>query len=233
MAKTKTELCETEMESSAAIAAYAIVKKNTIRSLLNFESSQSIMTRLVSSYISRASHNLINPQDRPAVINDVTQNTWVKVLSSKLEVTSPNGFVASAACSEAIDEIRRRNRKRTSPLPLDQDGELLQGKVLLTTHPGMRDPYTEYEFKEWLTEIVDAVVQLPKKQLYALVCAMKDEVGDSFLLVDLFMARSIDIRPMNWPRDPKELQRLRSLLSVARQTLRKKFNRPICNQVPK
>src|SRR6266852_5885149 len=104
------------METSAVSDASAPVKKNTIRSLLNFESSQNLITRLVSSCILHTSHDIISPQERSAVINDVTQNTWVKLLSSELEVTSPAGLVASAARSESIDEIRRRNRKRTTPL---------------------------------------------------------------------------------------------------------------------
>ena len=228
-----TGLCQTETETPAANVSIAPVTRNDVRLLLNFEGSQSLITRLVSSFISHTSYDLITPQERPYVINDVTQNTWLKLLSSRLEVTSPKGLVASAARSEYIDEIRRRDRRRASPLPLDQDGELLQGKALLPTHDGMRNPSVEYEFKEWLTEVVGVVVQLPKRQVYALVCAMKDEVGDHCLLAELFRAHKINIERIHWPRDQKELQKLRSLLSVARRTLRKKFNRPVCNQVPK
>ena len=130
--------------------------------------------------------------------------------SLELEITSPAGYVASAARSESIDEIRRRKRKRTFPLPLDQDGELSQGKVLFPVQQGMRDPAIEYELKEWITEVIDVVVQLPQKQVYAIVCAMKDEVEDTSLLAEpvvrlclFFVGCSVQRhRPADLPDEP-------------------------------
>jgi DNA-directed RNA polymerase specialized sigma24 family protein len=226
----KTELYQAEMDTTLANVSPTLERKNNPRLLLNFESSQNIISTIVTSRISCTSYDLISPEERSALINDVTQNTWMKLLlatkARELEITSPAGYVASAARSESIDEIRRRKRKRTFPLPLDQDGELSQGKVLFPVQQGMRDPAIAYELKEWITEVIDVVVQLPQKQVYAIVCAMKDEVEDTALLAELFRAHRIDIASMIWPQDPKELQRLRSLLSVARRTLREKFMRP-------
>lgn len=83
--------------------------------------------------------------------------------------------------------------------------------------------------KEFITAIIDEVVQLPPKQRYVMICVLKDEVGHSFPLIEISNKHGIDIVSIIWPRDPKELQRLRSLVSVARRTLREKFNRPIGN----
>lgn len=200
-----------------------------VTSLLNPAAFQNYISVVVTSCIAYASYNLVPLEERSDVIKDVSQNTWLKLLStansSAIEIISPRGYISVVAHSESIDEIRRRKRKHTFPLPVGEDGEMLQGNILLTTCQGMRDPATEYELKEFITEIIEAVVQLPPKQRYAVICALKDEVEHTFPLAEVFRAQGIDIDSIHWPREPKELQRVRSLLSVARKTLREQFNR--------
>lgn len=103
---------------------------------------------------------------------------------------------------------------------LDQDGEMYQDNAILITGDGLCDPVIEFERKELIAEVVDDVLNLPAIQRYAMICVLKDEVGDIFPLEEVFGKHSIDIKTINWPEDPIELQKLHSSLSVARKKLR-------------
>lgn len=229
MSKTGLYL-QAEMETSSAGGSIALASKSNVTLLLDFETCQNIISAVVTSRILHTSHDLVPTLECSAVITDVSQNAWVKFLvatqSTKREIISPGGYLTSIARSESIDEIRRRKSKSTLPLSLSQDGELLQGKVLLPVHQEMQDPSALYELKESFQEYIDEIVQLPARQMYAMICELKEDLGPTFPLAELFGKHGIDIGPIHWPReDPKELQRLRSLLSIARETLREKFHR--------
>ena len=116
--------------------------------------------------------------------------------------------------------MRQRKNMATSPLLLDQDGEMVQSNAVLITGDGLCDPVTEFERKEMIAEVVADVLELPAIQRYAMICVLKDEVGDTFPLEEVFGKHGIDIKTINWPEDPVELQKLQSSLSVARKKLR-------------
>jgi hypothetical protein len=233
MDKTKLHL-QTEMETSLANAPTSEKSKSATLLLLDLEVFQNYISALVTLRISCTSHDLVPLEERHAVIEDVSQNSLLKLWSaanlSETKIDSPAAYTARIVRSESIDEIRRRKRKPTVPLPLDQNGEILQSKALLTVSQGTRDPAIEYEFKEFFTEVIDAVVQLPSKQRYIMICVLKEEVGSIFPLAEMFMKYGIDIAHINRPEDPNELQRFHSLLSVARRTLREKFCRSIMHK---
>jgi hypothetical protein len=140
------------------------------------------------------------------------------------KIVSAKHYLDRIVRSACIDEIRSCKRKYASSLPLDADGELQQGKVLLTASQESDDPAEEYELKEFITEIIDEVVQLPTRQRYVMICVLKDEVGQTFPLAEAFKKHGIDTTTIEWPDDPLELQRLCSLLSQARKTLRGKYD---------
>ena len=116
--------------------------------------------------------------------------------------------------------MRQRKNMATSPLQLDQDGEMYPGNALVITGDGLCDPVAEFERKEMIAEVVADVLELPAIQRYGMICVLKDEVGDTFPLEEVFGKHSIDIKTINWPEDPVELQKLQSSLSVARKKLR-------------
>jgi hypothetical protein len=226
METTKLHL-QTEMETSPIDAPE---KSNSNAILLSPETFQHYITSLVTLRLLRASLDLIPPAERPFVVEDVSQNSWLKLLtstrSSEVEMTSPKGYIASVVRSESIDEVRRRKRKSLMPLSLDHEGEILQGRALLPIHEGIGDPAAEYELKEFVTEIVDEILQLPSKQMYGMICVLKDEISPTFPLAEVLEEHGIDIDAIHWPQGAKELQSLRSLVATARKKLREKFKRP-------
>ena len=169
-------------------------------------------------------HSSMLAEEFPEEINDLAQSTliafWQRLNSEKGQINSPKAYISHIVHSRGVDMIRQRQRKPIFPLPVDQDGELYQGRVILIPSDGMQDPALEFERKEFITEVIDDVLKLPPHQRYAMICTLKDELGDSLLLVEAFSKRGIDIGTINWPQDTVELQKLRSSLSVARKKLR-------------
>ncbi len=169
--------------------------------------------------------NIASPEELPEAINDLTQTSvirfWNRLTSSKRgEIASPKAYLRRIVYSQCIDIARGHKRKPSLPLPLDQDGEPQQGKVLLNLSEGMQDPAIEFERKEFIAELIQDVLRLPPKQRYAMICVLKDEVAHIFPLEEMFLKHGMDIRNIHWPDDPAGLQKLRSLLVVARKTLR-------------
>lgn len=156
-------------------------------------------------------------------INDLAQTALIaywKVLSNNGHIVSAKAYLYSTIRSRFIDLMRQRKHKTYLPLPVDQDGELYQGDVMLVPGDVMQDPALQFEQKEFIAEVVIDVLNLPCCQQRAMVCMLKDEVGDTPVLAEEFRKHGVDISTINWPTDPVELQSLKSSLSVARKKMR-------------
>lgn len=168
--------------------------------------------------------NCILPEELADEVHDLTQATlirfWPKLISKNDLLISPKAYIRCIVHSQCVDLVRQRKRKQTFPFPLDQDGELYQGRALLMPSSDMLDPALEYERKELITEVIEDVVKLPPKQRNAMICALKEEVGGTFPLVEAFEKYGMAIENINWPSDPIELHKLRSSLLAAQKKLR-------------
>lgn len=196
---------------------------------VDYEDTQNFISIQVARGLASDDY-LVSAQERPVALQDITQDVWLKLLrtthSANGRIESPKGYISSISQTVFIDEIRSRKRKYTERLPLDQNGELLQGKALITVSQGMGDPLTEYELKEFVTEVVDAVLKFPPKKMAAMLRFLWDEIGNMFPLKEMVQQHGIDVERIPAPRTLKEVQRFRSLVSLARMELRQKFNRP-------
>ncbi len=156
-------------------------------------------------------------------INDLAQIALIaywKIASNNGQIASPRAYIYSIIRSRYIDLMRQRKHKTYLSLPVDQDGELYQGNLLLMPGEGMQDPALQFEREELIAEVVADVIHLPQCQQRAMVCMLKDEVGNTPVLEEEFRKHGIDISAINWPTDPIELQTLKSSLSVARKKRR-------------
>lgn len=176
-------------------------------------------------------NHLLRQKITPALEEDVKDaaqtaliTLWSKLFVERVKIDYPKAYISFIVRSRWSDVARQRQRQAALPLPETEDGEELPyGNVLLFPGEGMSDPALEYERKEFLEEVVGKVVQLPAAQLKAMICLLKDEVGETFPLIETFATYSIDIRSIEWPDDRYERQKLLSSLSVARQKLRSFF----------
>src|SRR5579859_5259355 len=121
-----------------------------------------------------------------------------------------------------MDMIRRY--RPNLPLPVDEDGELYQGDVLMVPGEEMQDPLYELEQKEmaaeYITQVVDALSSFPPCQQQVMICSLKDQLDDVLPLTQAFKKFKINIETRRWPSKKKEVKNLKASLSAARKKLR-------------
>jgi hypothetical protein len=126
-----------------------------------------------------------------------------------------------------------RKHKPLLPLPVNAEGELYQGKVLVTPSQGMQDPAYELAgteaLTEWMREVVDEVLALPRRQRQAMLCVLKDLAADIVPLAKVLIERGVNVETIGWPKEKGELQSFRVSLSVARRKLRARSHPFLCS----
>jgi DNA-directed RNA polymerase specialized sigma24 family protein len=140
----------------------------------------------------------------------------------------PKTYIKRIVNSEFIDMVRRIKPNYTLDLPMDEEGEIYQGHMLITPSSGMADPSVEYEERveagERMQEIVDAVLTLPARQQQAIICDMRDRVDDLDALTKAFKKRKTAIEMWQWPQQKKEKTLLRASLNYARLKVNVRIN---------
>ena len=153
-------------------------------------------------------------------IDDLIQVTliklWLRLKQRRIE--NPEAYIKSIVRNELIDMLRQH--KPTVSLPVDGEGELYTGTVMVTPQAGMADPADEVEQEETVAalaaNIADAVLSLPARQRQAMLSLLAERIDDVPQLVEAFNQRQVDV-VAQWPEDKLERQRLLASLSVARK----------------
>lgn len=214
-------------------AAYATEEATLTATLSTTESSNVEIDRILEQHREwvyflvrkQVPRQLIPPDELATEIDELVQATlitfWHRLASGNVHIASPKAYLGAIVRSRCVDMIRHKQKRRfVQPLILDQDGELHQGKFLLMSNEKMQDPALEYNHKELISEVANDVMCLPPCQRYAMICTLKDVVGENPMLAETFAKYGVNIRTINWPRDAVALQTLRSSLSPARKKLR-------------
>ncbi len=170
----------------------------------------------------RSHSDVIRPEVLDLETDELVQKVRIKfwhALEGK-PIDYPKTYIKRIVNSEFIDMVRRIKPNYTLDLPVDEEGEIYQGHMLITPSSGMADPALEYEEKveanERMQEIVDAVMTLPARQQQAIVCDMRDCVDDLDAFTRAFRKRKAAIEMWQWPQQKKEKTLLRASLNYAR-----------------
>ena len=85
-------------------------------------------------------------------VEEIVQNTRIKLWQAiqRREIINLKAYVRCIVHTECVNIVR--GYKPTFPLPLNEEGELYQGKVLVAASQGMQDPADEIENREALTD---------------------------------------------------------------------------------
>ncbi|MBV9228834.1 MAG: sigma-70 family RNA polymerase sigma factor [Chloroflexi bacterium] len=208
-------------ESSAAINN-AVLAEIDIEEML--ERFDPFITSQVKELV-RQNPNIAHAAVRDLETDELIQRVRIKfwnVLKNR-QVEYSKAYIRRIIHSEFVDMLRRKRPMQSLPLPIDEEGELYQGAMLITPGQGMSDPEYEYEEEVELTicmdEMVDAVLQLPARQQQAMVCSLRDRVDDLTRLEDAFDTRQVDMSMLQWPTKKAEKQILQASLSAARTHL--------------
>jgi len=181
------------------------------------------------AYLVRQVHNcmrlhpdVIRPEVLDLETDELVQRTRIKFWNALQDkkIDYHKTYIKRIVNSEFIDMVRRLKPHYTLELPVDEEGELYQGHMLITPSSGMADPSVEYEgrvvVKERMQQIVDAVLALPARQQRALICDMRDRVDDLAALTRAFKERKANIENWQWPQQKNDRLLLRASLAYAR-----------------
>ncbi len=157
-------------------------------------------------------------------IDEIVQNTRIKLWLAlqKGPITNPKAYIRRVVYTESVDMVRRY--KHAHPLPINDEGELNQGNVIVISSEGMQDPADEIEQEETLADftskMADGVLSLPPRQQQAMVFMLKEAVTNIIPVVDALLEKGLDVEAAPGPEGKDELQLLRASLVVARKKLR-------------
>jgi DNA-directed RNA polymerase specialized sigma24 family protein len=157
-------------------------------------------------------------------IQELAQRSRLKLWRTlqKRHIAHIKAYIRCIVHSVSMDMVRRY--KPNLPLPVDEDGELYRGDVLVAPSEGMQDPLYELEQKEmaeeYITQAVDLLRSLPPCQQQVMICSLKDQLDNVLTLTEAFKKFEINIETVRWPSKKKELRNLKASLSAARKKLR-------------
>jgi len=167
--------------------------------------------------------SVIPPEVVDLEIDELAQKTRIALWRTlqKRPILNLHAYIRTIVQHEAVNIVRRQ--KGQVPLPLDDDGELYQGNILVTADQGLGDPAWEIEQAETFTgrswQAVNGVSKLPRCQQEAMICSLKERVDDLVGLIGAFQRHHVDIEPINWPKDPDKARKSKASLSMARKKL--------------
>jgi len=167
--------------------------------------------------------NIVRPEMLADEIEDLAQKVRIKLWLTlqKRCISNFRAYIRCIVYTEVIDMVRRY--RPTISMNLDEDGELYQGDVIIAPDQGMQEPGFEEERAEELHNsircISDAIIQLPPRQQYAMICSLKEQIDDALPIIDTLKNQLTNVDAVNWPEGKKELQSLRTSLSIARKKL--------------
>ncbi len=143
--------------------------------------------------------HIASPEVLDLEIQELAQRSRIKLWKAlqHRHIRHIKAYIRCIVHSASVDMVR--NYKPDLPLPLDEEGELYQGNVLVAFSEGMQDPLYELE---------------------------KEQLDDVSTLTQAFKKFEVNIEAVRYPSKKKEVQNLKASLSIARRKLRAlKLNR--------
>lgn len=160
----------------------------------------------------------------PVDYEDVVQEAFLKfwLLYEKRPINCPKAYIRCIVSSVAIDMVRKYKPNLFQALPVDEDGEVREGYVLMMAGSDQDNPerfaIEREELEERLEELMSALHRLHARQQAAAVCHIRKEVDDVLTLLEALNRKGINSE-WEWPTEPVEKQRLQASFSPARRNL--------------
>ena len=173
--------------------------------------------------MARRSSNIGRPEVLDLEIDEIAQRVRIKfwkALEAK-EIEHHKAYIRTIVSNEFNDLGRKR--KAPLPLPIDEDGELYMGNVLLSESEGLADPAVECGKEETMDDLMELtahmVTGLPPRMQRAMICHLQEQVDNLILLTEAFKERGVNINAIMWPDDKADSKRLKASLSPARRII--------------
>ena len=185
--------------------------------------------RRLDGYIISRVHRLgrcysrdIHPAVLDLELDEIIQRVRIKLWQAleKRDIHYPYAYIKLIIQSEFIDMKRRKKPY----LSLSTDEGLIHDEVEITARH-MADPAEtmaqEIDASTCLKEMTQAVLALPPRQQYAIICSLKERVDDLRQLIEAFKEQKMDIQAIEWPAGKAEKRLLHASLVPAKKTLAK------------
>ncbi|HYU73892.1 MAG TPA: hypothetical protein VEL31_14525 [Ktedonobacteraceae bacterium] len=174
---------------------------------------------LAQKYVPRT---LIPAEVLSLEVDEIAQNARIKLWQAlrKEHIEHPRSYVRTIVYNESVNVVRRY--RRVFPLPLNEDGELYHGTIMLTSDQGAHDPADEFVWIEALVgctkKVAEDVIRLPPRQQKAVIYALKEQIADILPLVNAFSQHGLNIDQQS--EEKETIRNLQASLSIARKKLR-------------
>ena len=171
--------------------------------------------------------NIIPPTYVEDEIDEIVQRTRIKLwkMHQKGSIKNPTAYINTIVYTEVVDMVRRY--KRTSPLPVNDDGEIYQSGMICISVQDVQDPTEIIEQQERVSEAVlwafYAIMSLPPRQQYALLWGLRKRIDDILPIMRMLSDVDLNVEEIEIAQETQEKQRLSALLSLARKRLRQQY----------
>lgn len=203
------------MLNQAVAASRRDICEGTLRRLDGYIISR--VQRLGRCY-SRDIHPAVLDLELDEIIQRVRIKLWQAL--EKRDIHYPYAYIKLIIQSEFIDMKRRKKPY----LSLSTDEGLIHDEVEIAARH-MADPAEtmaqEIDASTCLKEMTQAVLALPPRQQYAIICSLKERVDDLRQLIEAFKEQKMDIQAIQWPAGKAEKRLLHASLVPAKKTLAK------------
>jgi len=180
----------------------------------------------IDSYIVAQVENILagSPDIAPRMERDelaqrVRINLWYAL--QERPIRNIKAYVRRIVHNEFVNVLR--GREPPLPLPMTEDGGMLEGNILVTPGEGVADPAFEVEEQEAVANCAEkaaaAISTLPPRQKAAMSALLYERLDNLILVVDPFKQFDMDIEAAWWPAEEDEKRLLKSSISAARRSI--------------
>ena len=162
--------------------------------------------------------------ERDELAQRVRINLWYALQGRS--INNLKAYVRRIVHNEFVNVLR--GREPPLPLPVTEDGEMLEGNILVTSGEGMADPAFEVEEQEAVANCAEkaaaAISTLPPRQKDAMTALLHERLDNLILVVDSFKEFDMDIEAARWPAEEDEKRLRKASISAARRSVARSMN---------
>jgi DNA-directed RNA polymerase specialized sigma24 family protein len=162
--------------------------------------------------------------ERDELAQRVRINLW-RALQER-PIRNIKAYIRRIVHNEFVNVLR--GREPPLPLPVTEDGEMLEGNILVTPGEGMADPAFEVEEQEAVANCAEkaaaTISTLPPRQKAAMTALLYERLDNLILVVDSFKQFNVDIEAARWPAEEDEKRLCKASISAARRSVARSIN---------
>jgi DNA-directed RNA polymerase specialized sigma24 family protein len=179
----------------------------------------------LTSMMAHSADLYVDPDD---IAQEVSLSFWKQL--KKGFIDNPEAYIRRITHNKYIDAMRRCHMNLRS-LPVAENGELLEGEILITPGEGMADPAEEFERQTAINDLTErvanAVSRLPLRQQRAASRVLLKRVDNLLQIIEVFEAHQVTPEVYEG-EDEVEKHRLQASFSPARLALAKELDINLC-----